>query len=63
MKQKINDTPSLITKDEKYIYDPVSIANTFNKFFTSIAEIVHSKIKFSNNHSRISCHQKSMILS
>ena len=63
MKQKINDTPSLITKDEKYINDPVSIANTFNKFFTSIAEIAHSKIKFSNNHSRISCHQKSMILS
>ena len=48
MKQKINDTPSLITKDEKYINDPVSIANTFNKFFTSVAEIVHSKIKFSN---------------
>ena len=48
MKQKNNDTPSLITKDEKYINDPVSIANTFNNFFTSIAEIVHSKIKFSN---------------
>ena len=48
MKQKINDTPSLITKDEKYINDPVSIANTFNNFFTSVAEIVHSKIKFSN---------------
>ena len=28
MKQKINDTPSLITKDEKYINDPVSIAYT-----------------------------------
>ena len=48
MKQKNNDTPSLITKDEKYINDPVSIANTFNNFFTSVAEIVHSKIKFSN---------------
>ena len=48
MKQKNNDTPSLITKDEKYINDPVSIANTFNNFFTSIAEIVHSKFKFSN---------------
>ena len=33
MKQKNNDTPSLITKDEKYINDPVSIANTFNYFF------------------------------
>ena len=48
MKQKNNDTPSLITKYEKCINDPASIANTFNKFFTSVAEIVHSKIKFSN---------------
>ena len=48
MKQKNNDTPSLITKNEKYINDPVSIANTFNNFFTSFAEVVHSKIKFSN---------------
>ena len=43
MKQKNNDTPSLITKDGKYINDPVSIANTFNNFFTSVAEIVQSK--------------------
>ena len=28
MKQKNNDTPSLITKDEKCISDPVSIAYT-----------------------------------
>ena len=48
MKQKNNDTPSLITKDEKYINDSVSITNTFNKFFTSVAGIVDSKIKFSN---------------
>ena len=48
MKQKNNVMPSLITKDEKYINDPVSIANTLNNFFTSVAEIVHSKIKFSN---------------
>ena len=48
MKQKNNDTPSLITKDEKYINDPVSIANTFNNFFNSVAETVHSKISFSN---------------
>ena len=33
IKQKNNDTHSLITKDEKYINDPVSIANTFNNFF------------------------------
>ena len=64
MKQKNNDTPLLITKDEKYVNDPVSIANTFNNFFTSVAEI-HSKIKFSNKSFRnlIFCHQKSMILS
>ena len=48
MKQKNNDRPSLITKDEKYINDPVSIANNFNDFFTSVAEIVHSKIRFSD---------------
>ena len=47
MKQKNNDTPSLSTKNEKYINDPVSIARTVN-FFTSVAETVHSKIKFSN---------------
>ena len=41
MKQK------LITKGEKYISDPVSIGNTFKNFFTSVAETVHSKIKFS----------------
>ena len=50
--KKNNDTPSLITKDEKYINDPVSIANTFHNFFTSVAEIVHSKIKFSNKSFR-----------
>ena len=38
---KNNDTSSIITKDEKYNNDPVSIANTFNNFFTSVAEIVH----------------------
>ena len=52
MKQKNNDTPSLITKDEKYINDPVSIANTFNNLFTSVFEIVHSKIKFPNKSFR-----------
>ena len=52
MKQKNNCTPSLITKDEKYINGPVSIANNFNNFFTSVAEIVHLKIKFSNKSFR-----------
>ena len=36
MKQKNNDTPSLITKDENNINDPISIANTFNNFFISV---------------------------
>ena len=40
MKQKANIL-SLITKDEKYINNPVSITNTSNDFFTSIAEIFH----------------------
>ena len=52
MKQKNNDTPSLITKDEKYINDPASIANSFNKLFTSVAEIAYSKIQFSNKSFR-----------
>ena len=50
--QKNNDTPSLITKNKKYINDPVSVANTFNNFFTSVAEIAHSKIKISNKSFR-----------
>ena len=52
MEQRNNDAPSLFTKDETYINDPVSIANTFNDFFTSVAEIVHSKVKFSNKSFR-----------
>ena len=44
--EKKNSTPSLITKDDKCINDPVSIENTFNSFFTSVA--IQSKIKFSN---------------
>ena len=52
MEQRNNDAPSLFTKDETYINDPVSIANTFNDFFTFVAEIVHSKVKFSNKSFR-----------
>ena len=53
MKQiKTNDTSSLFTKDEKQINDSFSIANNFSNYFTSIAEIVHSKIKFSNRSFR-----------
>ena len=45
MKHKNNDTPSIIRNDKKYINDPITIANTFNNFFTSIAETVQSKNK------------------
>ena len=52
MKHKNNDTPSIIRNEEKYINDPITIANTFNNFFASIAETVQSKIKFSNKSFR-----------
>ena len=48
MKLKNNDTPSIIRNDGKHINDPIASSNTFNNFFTSIAETVQSKIKFSN---------------
>ena len=48
VKHKNNDTPSIIKNDKKYINDPIATANTFNNFFTSVAETVQSKIKFSN---------------
>ena len=41
MKQKNNGTPFLIAKEETYINDPVAIANTFNNFFTPVAETIH----------------------
>ena len=56
MNQKNNETPYLITKDEKHINDPVSITRTFNNFFTFIAKTVHSKIKLSNKSSGILCY-------
>ena len=52
VKRKNNDTPSIIRNYEKYINDPIAIANTFNKFFVSVAENVQSKIKFSNKSFR-----------
>ena len=52
MKRKNNDTPSIIRNYEKYINDSIAIANTFNKFFVSVAENVQSKIKFSNKSFR-----------
>ena len=52
MKHKNNDTPSMIRNDEKYINDPMAVTNIFNNFFTSIAETIQSKIKFSNKSFR-----------
>ena len=36
-------TPMLITQIEKNLSDPISIVNTFNEFFTAMAEIAPSK--------------------
>ena len=63
MKQKNNGIPSLITKDEKYINDPVSIANTFNNFFPLLLKLFTQKPNFQINHSGTFCHQKSTFLS
>ena len=52
MKHKNNDLPSIIRNNEKYINGPITIATTFNNFFTSIAGTVQSKIKFSNKSVR-----------
>ena len=35
-------------KTEKYTRDPITIYNTFDNFFTSVAETVQSKIKILN---------------
>ena len=52
MKHKNNDTPSIIRNHEIYINDPITTTNTLNNFFTSISEIVQSKIKFLNKSFR-----------
>lgn len=62
LKQKNNNT-SLIRNDEKYIDDPITIANTFYHFFTSTADTIQSKIQFSNKSFRSFYHQKTMTLS
>ena len=46
IKNKNNDTPSIIRNDGKYINDPITNPNSFNNFFTSIADAVQSKIRF-----------------
>ena len=58
MKQKNNDTPSLITKDEKCINDPVSINPLSINFLPLLLKLFIQKSNFQTNHSRNSCHQK-----
>ena len=48
MKNKSNnDSPTLIIHEGNFIADPLSIANVFNDFFSTVAQKVQSKIKFS----------------
>ena len=48
MKNKSNnDSPTSIIHQGKFIADPVSIANVFNDFFSTVGQKVQSKIKFS----------------
>ena len=63
VKLKNKDTPSIIRNDGKHINDPIASSDTFNNFFTSIAETVQSKIKFSNKSLEAFYTQKSMALS
>ena len=43
-----NDSSTLIIHEGNFIADPISIANVFNDFFSTVAQKVQSKIKFSN---------------
>ena len=61
MKHKNNDKPSIIKNDEKYNNDPITIANTFNNFFTSIAETLQ-KSSSQTNPLEDFYHQKTITL-
>ena len=43
-----NDSPTSITYEENFIADALSIANVFNDYFSTFAQKVQSKIKFSS---------------
>ena len=61
MKSKSNnDSPTLIIHEGNFIADPLSIANVFNGFFSTVAQRVQSKIKFSSKSFQISYHVISM---
>ena len=42
-----NDSPTLIIYEGNFTADPFSIANVFNDFFSTAAQKMQSKIKFS----------------
>ena len=49
MKNKSNnDSPTPIIHEGNFIVDPLSIANAFNDFFSTVAQKVQAKIKFSS---------------
>ena len=49
MKSKSNNySPTSMIYEGNFIVDPLSIANAFNDFFSTVAHKVQSKIKFSS---------------
>ena len=49
MKNKSNnDSPTSTIYEGNFVADPLSIANVFNDFFSTVAQKVQSKIKFSS---------------
>ena len=58
MKQKNNDTPSLTTKDKRYINDPVQLLILLITFLHLLLKLFIQKSNFRINHSINSCHQK-----
>ena len=63
MKQKNNDTPSLMTKDENTLMIQSQLLILLITFLPLLLKLFIQKSNFQINHSRISCHQKSVILS
>ena len=51
IKAKNFDQPSCILNGDKTATDPLEISNTFNKYFTSIANNILKKRKFEGNKS------------
>ena len=51
IKSKNFDTPNCVEFGGKYITDPVSVSNSFNDYFTSVANDILSKRKYNGNKS------------